>query len=1026
MISVIYYINNNEQSLNNVYDCLLAQTYKNIELILIDDVFPNTKGIEVENWLSKHKILKNNPVKYYRNDKNIGFINSCINAVKLAEGEYISFLNDNDSISVDFYRTLIGKAIETNSDVVGAQFLYFKPDKTYRKIDSSLFCSKALEVNRSEAYNIFKQNVSLDLNFQLLFNKIYKKSLLLKIAKYIDSDVISMENGDTYISLLIFDNLNKFATVNTGAWYLYNCTAHQQFSPLKITTDCIRSNVQQIKKSFDSIYKYLYKTNKANDIGIFRESYNFIVKCWQNKAHVLKNKSLEKEIEGYFDKQARLPLDSEIDFYDLTIDNDYINTERLEKHIIDSDVVSFDVFDTLILRPFLDPTDIFQILEFEYNEHFINNYYVRLKEYRETAEKLAREFVNAKKLGYEEISLYEIYDQLQSLMDLNNERKNWILNKEIELEYKYCTRRNFAYRLFDLAKYLGKKVVVVSDMYLPKEVIANILNKSGFNGCDDIFVSSDYRVCKWSSKLFNIVREKYHNLSVAHFGDNPVSDVNCANSAGIKGLLLPKPVDVMNGICPSNYGGEFFNRIKHTRQGTFIDAFFANRCIYGLIANKLYDNPFVNFREDSDFNGNPYRIGYFVMGPFLLGISLFLEEVAKNSDQIVFMGRDGYLVKLAFEFRNKNKKITSYFYSSRKAMLPLFVKDRDDFNSLQINVNLRSLTPEKLIKMLRPLSNYDVDTAIEIAKRAGYLINNKFEKFEIVQNFLNFYKNNLFDEQVANQFHRDFYNYIKNIFVGKTITSFDLGYSCRTEALFERNYGLKISPVYLYCLNNQAYFRNYFLNLGLKTYFDSIPTKQPGFLSEELFRENGPSCISYYQDGKIQPQFEKYFCTRIHTNMINLLHSGALEFVQDFSNSFDRKLDYIFRRYEDLALPFILFNDSAKPYDRRFFANSFFEDDLGVGTLSLLDTWNSLIPFNKDEFNNKNQKGILIVSTFRFLKNKIFNLNKNKNNVYSSNDVFNIFSYRKYKLLRYFSEKYKNKYKKYQDMLKNHDVSLRL
>jgi hypothetical protein len=58
MISVIYYINNNEQSLNNVYDCLLAQTYKNIELILIDDVFPNTKGIEVENWLSKHKILK--------------------------------------------------------------------------------------------------------------------------------------------------------------------------------------------------------------------------------------------------------------------------------------------------------------------------------------------------------------------------------------------------------------------------------------------------------------------------------------------------------------------------------------------------------------------------------------------------------------------------------------------------------------------------------------------------------------------------------------------------------------------------------------------------------------------------------------------------------------------------------------------------------------------------------------------------------------------------------------------------------
>ena len=50
---------------------------------------------------------------------------------------------------------------------------------------------------------------------------------------------------------------------------------------------------------------------------------------------------------------------------------------------------------------------------------------------------------------------------------------------EKELEIKFCYRRNFGYELYNIARFLNKKIVLTSDMYLDKDTIIAILSSNG-------------------------------------------------------------------------------------------------------------------------------------------------------------------------------------------------------------------------------------------------------------------------------------------------------------------------------------------------------------------------------------------------------------------------------------------------------------------------------------------------------------------------------------------------------------------
>ena len=107
-ISIIIPVYNSEDFLNTCLDSLTKQSYKNLELIVVNDGSPkNCKEIVTE--YSK----KDERVKYVEHEKNKGLFQARVTGFENSTGDYIAFLDADDYVSNDFYRELIEKAEET-------------------------------------------------------------------------------------------------------------------------------------------------------------------------------------------------------------------------------------------------------------------------------------------------------------------------------------------------------------------------------------------------------------------------------------------------------------------------------------------------------------------------------------------------------------------------------------------------------------------------------------------------------------------------------------------------------------------------------------------------------------------------------------------------------------------------------------------------------------------------------------------------------------------------------------------------
>ncbi|MBO5599516.1 MAG: hypothetical protein J5897_00555, partial [Candidatus Methanomethylophilus sp.] len=128
-----------------------------------------------------------------------------------------------------------------------------------------------------------------------------------------------------------------------------------------------------------------------------------------------------------------------------------VQTSGYEQATLTAEVVAFDVFDTLITRPFMRPTDLFLFMEAEYQ-----------------AEGFAKARVLAEKLARKEIRQEVNLDEIYSLMD---GKYRSLEEKEIELETEFSVADPYAKALYESVLAQGKRVILVSDMYLPESVL---------------------------------------------------------------------------------------------------------------------------------------------------------------------------------------------------------------------------------------------------------------------------------------------------------------------------------------------------------------------------------------------------------------------------------------------------------------------------------------------------------------------------------------------------------------------------
>ncbi len=165
LISVIVPVYKVEKYLCRCIDSILNQTYKNLEIILVDDGSPDSCGNICDDYA-----LRDSRIKVVH--KENGGLSSARNAgIDIAEGEYLSFIDSDDYIAPEFIERLYKLCIDNNADI--AQCAFLSTDKDDEKWDNLSTFTKVF-TNEEMLYNLYNQ---LYVPTVVAVTKLYKKTV---------------------------------------------------------------------------------------------------------------------------------------------------------------------------------------------------------------------------------------------------------------------------------------------------------------------------------------------------------------------------------------------------------------------------------------------------------------------------------------------------------------------------------------------------------------------------------------------------------------------------------------------------------------------------------------------------------------------------------------------------------------------------------------------------------------------------------------------------------------------------------
>ena len=106
LISVVVPIYNVENYIKKCVDSILSQTYKNLEIILVDDGSPDRCGEICDKWTKKDNRIK------VIHKENGGLSDARNSGIEIAKGDYLSFIDSDDYVNKDFIKILYNLLIE--------------------------------------------------------------------------------------------------------------------------------------------------------------------------------------------------------------------------------------------------------------------------------------------------------------------------------------------------------------------------------------------------------------------------------------------------------------------------------------------------------------------------------------------------------------------------------------------------------------------------------------------------------------------------------------------------------------------------------------------------------------------------------------------------------------------------------------------------------------------------------------------------------------------------------------------------
>ncbi len=208
-------------ALKSVCECTLSPS--EYEICIVDD----GSSVDYSDIIEKYKAEKIN-VKYVKSE-NRGILLARARGVELSEGEYITFLDSDDTVSANYHLAMLTRAGECGADIVLGDWA-FHSDTTRYFCKNDTTVTGEISLTSTDILKAFLGQEGRLHSYFVLWNKIFSSQLLKKAVNEALSSVKEAKgynySEDALISFFAFRSAKKVVNVHTG-YYYYRIHASQ-------------------------------------------------------------------------------------------------------------------------------------------------------------------------------------------------------------------------------------------------------------------------------------------------------------------------------------------------------------------------------------------------------------------------------------------------------------------------------------------------------------------------------------------------------------------------------------------------------------------------------------------------------------------------------------------------------------------------------------------------------------------------------------------------------------------------------
>lgn len=208
-ISIIVPIYNVEKYVRQCIESIINQTYKNLQIILVDDGSTDTSGLICDEYASIDDRIE------VIHKKNGGLVTARKIGLQKAKGEYIGFVDGDDYIDDNMYESLLGYILKKDVDMVHTGYWYEVANTTYSNTNFDTGIIECPEDKSMLLRNILLQHNNIE---HSIWSKLFKRSLIVKSYYDVNDECSYGEDLVCMISTII--NADRIYILNS-AYYHY-------------------------------------------------------------------------------------------------------------------------------------------------------------------------------------------------------------------------------------------------------------------------------------------------------------------------------------------------------------------------------------------------------------------------------------------------------------------------------------------------------------------------------------------------------------------------------------------------------------------------------------------------------------------------------------------------------------------------------------------------------------------------------------------------------------------------------------